>query len=111
MVGLIVKAAIFPQKFQNSDTACGEQAIGAQNHQNDCYKEKEKGLYRVGNGNGNPVTASQQKDTDDSQQPAGLGFFFTHLSAPEQFDGVGQVNLPQAVEENQEKQNAEQNQS
>ena len=88
MAGLVVKILVFPQQLQQGDAPGGEQAVGADDDQDDRQKIEGHGQGRVLGGDGDEVARPQAGGPDHCQQPAGAGFLFAHAAAMEQFDGV-----------------------
>lgn len=80
-----------------------EQTVGADDHQYHGYKEQDKCAERIRGGEGDKIPSAQTDGADNGQQRFGFGLLFAGLSPLEQLDGMGQMDLTEAIEINEDK--------
>ena len=67
VAGLVIEALVGPQALQQGDGPGGEQAVGADHHQNDRHEKQHQGVHRVPCGDGDGIAAQQRRQSQERQ--------------------------------------------
>ena len=107
IAGLIIQAAVAPQRAQHEHAASRHQQMGRQNHQNDCRPEKCQRHDGLADRNGQIVRRAQHGHAQQGHGHGKARFFLALFLAPEQIDRRGELHLKEVVQRGQQKNRAE----
>ena len=107
VASLIVEALAALQKFQHGDADGHEQAVSADDDQQNGQKEQRDGRGDVLDQNGDGIACGQRQRADHHQRPLHLRLFLTDAAAAQQLDGLGEGHLPQVGQQEQGEDGAE----
>ena len=103
----VVETLVFPQQLEQGNAARRKQQIRSENHANHRHEEQQHGGHCICHGNADVIPRPQKDQAQQRQHPIGFGLPLTDLAAAQQLDGVGQMNLPDGVEQDQKKDRAD----
>jgi len=85
-IGAVVESFVPPKGFQNRDAAGREQAVRADDDQDDRDEEQtDHGQWRFCR-DGNVIPAAERSNSDERHQPFGLRFLLPDIAPLQQFD-------------------------
>ena len=108
MLRLIIILLISAQEFQYQNASNRKQPVRSQHHQNRRHEENRDGGHRIFGRDRQIISCRKTGKRHQSEKSLRLWLPLSDLPAAQQFNRVGQMNLPQRVEIAQQEDHAEQ---
>ena len=110
MLCLVIIDFVLSQKLQQHDAAGGKQTVGPDDDQNHRQKKQRNRAHGVFCGDGQIVASAHAHSAHKRHQQLGAGLPLPHVYAVQQLDGLCQVHGTEIVQQDQDKDAAEQEQ-
>ena len=100
MPGFIVIGRSLFQRLQKRHRSCHKQGIRSRHYQENGHKQVVYRLQHIFRADGHPVTGAGEHQAGNGQYPAGFGFPLPCPAALQKFYRIGNMNLPQIIQQN-----------